>query len=185
MKTSTFIVKTPQRWTMIDVKKKIENLEMRMLKAKRFSYIIHRTTAQPNEKINISRTKLQNTNNENQAKSQQNYLKIARKFITFWNSICILFIQHGLKQEAFELLKKWSYLDVEIFEADPPRWKRWKGHILYNLILCHYFGKSAFAVKTLLYLQELSEWLDETRTRNCDFICSINFFFFYICWKTK
>ena len=145
------IAKIPLRWTMIDINKKIENLEIRMLKAKRFSYIIHRTTAMPNERSRINLA----TNNETHIKSQQNYFKIARKFITFCNSIWILFIQHGLRQEAFELLKKLSYLDVEIFEADPIKWRKWKGHILYNLILCHYFDKSAFTIKTLLYLQEL------------------------------
>lgn len=118
-------------------------------------------------------------------KHQAAYLSIARKFITFSNSICILYIQEGLKQEAYELLKKCSFLELELYEKDPQRCMKWKGHLLYNYILWNFFGKSSFTSHNLKYVMTLAKNLDDSKIKNWDFLWAIHFYAFYIYWKGK
>ena len=93
------------KWTLADIKKKIENLEMRLLKAKRFVVPSNNSFGNINDsrQMNMSEASLMSSGPQ---KKNKMYISIAKKFITFANSILILFIQHGLKQETYDLLKK-------------------------------------------------------------------------------
>lgn len=53
------------------------------------------------------------------------------------------------------------------------------------MILCHFFGRWPFTVKTLYYLEDLTQSLSEAKVRDWDYLAAINFYFFYIWWKTR
>ncbi|CAI2364538.1 unnamed protein product [Moneuplotes crassus] len=177
---------TDTKWTIREIKKKIENLQMRLVKEKRLINKPSNATRTRNHlnepKGSVRSSTVSLTPPE---KHQLAYMNIARKFITFANSVCILYIQDGLKNEAYELLKKCSYLELELLENDVDKVMKWKGHLLYNYILCHFFGKSALTLQNLGYILKLSRKLNDTKIKNWDFLCSINFFAFYIYWKFK
>jgi hypothetical protein len=92
------------KWTLKDVKKKIENLEIRLLKAKRLQKACIKPTEELFEKRegNESKTSILS---HSPSKHQKLYYSLCKKFIIFSNSIWILMIQHGLKQETYNLLK--------------------------------------------------------------------------------
>lgn len=119
-------------------------------------------------------------------KYQQQYLRLVKKFITFANSICILYIQYNLRHEAYELLKKWSYFqNLQVYKEELETCSQWKGHLLFNYILCHYFNKSSFTIRHLEYVIQLAGDLDSNKVRDWDFLWAIYFFAFYIFWKDK
>lgn len=95
-----------KNWTLKIIKNKIENLEDRMVKMdrKEASNMIANEVAQ--RKPHHSGSKFSVSSVSPIKKHQQKYLSIARKFITFSNSILIQYIQCGLRQEAYDLLKK-------------------------------------------------------------------------------
>ena len=69
------IVQSPKRWTMIEIKKKIENLELRMMKAKWFN-IDNRSFCQLNERSTTNDSKSGNAAPKN--RNKQSYIKLAK-----------------------------------------------------------------------------------------------------------
>jgi len=75
------------KWTLKDVNKKIENLEMRLVKAKRLGTANTKSNENIHNKKNMNVSKTSIGSGSPPQKHHQTYLKLARKFITFSNSI--------------------------------------------------------------------------------------------------
>jgi hypothetical protein len=75
------------KWSLADVRKKIENLEARLLKAKRFEIAGTRSNDELHNKRDNNESKSSIISHSPIKKHQQVYLSLARKFITFSNSV--------------------------------------------------------------------------------------------------
>ena len=80
-------MQSESKWTLNDVKKKIENLEMRLVKAKRFHFANARSSEDIHEKREANESKTSLLSTSSNKKHYNAYIGLARKFINFANSI--------------------------------------------------------------------------------------------------